>query len=421
MIKWLKKFLTGSRLTMTAFTPFSSYASQWEYEKYVAEGYQDNPYIFRAVNFLMQAVGSLEWTVQEERPGEDGKPERVNVGVNHPLRQLLIMPNHDLYLGTTNFMQSLVMYLLLGGIAPIIKVRNGARTNERPAGTGEVQKLFPVQPNEIEIKKGGALNPISHFKYTPAGGKPTDYQREDIVYLRIVNPLDITQGFPPLRAAAKAADMLNQSDVWNLSLLQNDCRPPGMMKIDSTLEDEQFEEGKRRLREQLSGASAGNPILADSNAEWVPFSYSPADMGWVEMNMIKAREVAIVFNVPPKILSETESQNYASLQAAIKQGIIEGALPLADLIKREFNTQLAPEFGENLVVDYDRDKIEALQENQTELWQRVSTAEDLTVNEKREARGYEAREDGDVVLVSSTSMPLEAVIAGDFGDEDDSD
>jgi len=71
-----------------------------------------------------------------------------------------------------------------------------------------------------------------------------------------------------------------------------------------------------------------------------------------------------------------------------------------------------------LCIDYDRDKIEALQENQTELWARVTAADYLSVNEKREAVGYDAVEDGDVIMVPATHQPLIDVVAGGIGGEE---
>ena len=57
--------------------------------------------------------------------------------------------------------------------------------------------------------------------------------------------------------------------------------------------------------------------------------------------------------------------------------------------------RLAPAFGEGLTLAVDADRIEALARDRVALWERVSKAPFLTVNEKRAAVGYAAVAGGD--------------------------
>ena len=49
---------------------------------------------------------------------------------------------------------------------------------------------------------------------------------------------------------------------------------------------------------------------------------------------------------------------------------------------------LSPQFGDSVRVVIDTDRIDALAADRTALWDRVSNAAFLTLNEKREAVGY---------------------------------
>ena len=53
---------------------------------------------------------------------------------------------------------------------------------------------------------------------------------------------------------------------------------------------------------------------------------------------------------------------------------------------------LSPSFGEGLVLGPDLDAIEALATERESLWRRVTAADFLTPDEKREAVGYGRRE-----------------------------
>ena len=72
-----------------------------------------------------------------------------------------------------------------------------------------------------------------------------------------------------------------------------------------------------------------------------------------------------------------------------------------------------------LAVGYDRDTIEALQEDQNGVWTRTSSSDWLTVDEKREMTGYDpiGGEQGAVILVPGGKVPLEAVALGPMPEE----
>ena len=65
-------------------------------------------------------------------------------------------------------------------------------------------------------------------------------------------------------------------------------------------------------------------------------------------------------------------------------------LPLATRIGAALTQWLAPSFGAGLALAPDTDRIEALSGDRAALWERVTKAPFLTVNEKRAATGYGA-------------------------------
>ena len=70
-------------------------------------------------------------------------------------------------------------------------------------------------------------------------------------------------------------------------------------------------------------------------------------------------------------------------------------LPLANRIAGAFAQWLAPAFGDRLTLAIDADRIEALSTDRAALWERVTKAPFLTLNEKRIATGYGVVEGGD--------------------------
>jgi hypothetical protein len=132
------------------------------------------------------------------------------------------------------------------------------------------------------------------------------------------------------------------------------------------------------------------------------------------------RRICSIFNVWSGLLGDTESSTYANYQEGRAALYHEAILPMMDLLRDEFNYWLAPAFGDNVELEYDRDSIEAIQEDRAKKYAYLSTADWLKVDEKREATGYEPLEGGigDVVLVPMGKMPLEELMMEPEEEED---
>jgi hypothetical protein len=121
------------------------------------------------------------------------------------------------------------------------------------------------------------------------------------------------------------------------------------------------------------------------------------------------RGICAVFNVWSGLLGDTESSTYANYQEGRKALYQEAVLPLMDIYRDDLQSWLVPRYGDRLKLDYDRDSIEALQEDRAIKYGYLSAANWLRVNEKREAAGYEDIDEGDVVLVPISEVPLDSV------------
>ena len=109
-----------------------------------------------------------------------------------------------------------------------------------------------------------------------------------------------------------------------------------------------------------------------------------------------AREIALAFGVPPMLLAIPGDNTYSNYQEANRVFWRQSVLPLASRIGCALTHWLAPAFGEGLELSVDTDRIDALSADRAALWDRVSNAPFLTVNEKRAATGYGPLDGGDV-------------------------
>jgi phage portal protein BeeE len=121
-------------------------------------------------------------------------------------------------------------------------------------------------------------------------------------------------------------------------------------------------------------------------------------MAWLEGLKFSGREIAIAFGVPPELIGDNSNKTYSNYGEARMAFYLETVLPLMDFLRDELNNWLTPLYGDSYYLDYDRDEIEAIQEDRKEVWSRANKSFAsglLTKNEAREMIGYESVEGGD--------------------------
>jgi HK97 family phage portal protein len=199
-------------------------------------------------------------------------------------------------------------------------------------------------------------------------------------------------GLAPIEAAAVAVDTHNSAARWNKALLDNAARPSGALVFsadNNVLSSQQFDRLKRELDDTYTGtANAGRPMLLEGGLDWKAMSLSPKDMDFLEAKHTAAREIALAFGVPPMLLGIPGDNTFANYAEANRTFFRQTVLPLASRVGASIAQWLSPRFGEAIRVTIDTDRIDALAADRAALWDRVTGAAFLTLNEKREAVGY---------------------------------
>ena len=358
-----------------------------DYAALAREGYARNAIVYRAVRLIAESVGALSFVLYE------GVAERDI----HPLLDLIRRPNPRQ--DGASFLESIASHLLLAGNAYIEAVGLGAGEEGDP----QVRELYALRPDRMKLVPGADGWPQA-YDYTVAGSTVRFDQSAmlpPILHLTFFNPLDDHYGLSPIEAAAIAVDTHNAAAAWNKALLDNAARPSGALVYDgpdgAALSALQYERLKNEFAEHYQGMSnAGRPLVLEGGLDWKPMSLSPGDMDFLNAKHAAAREIALAFGVPPMLLAIPGDNTYSNYQEANRVFWRQSVLPLAGRIACALTHWLSPVFGDGLMLAADTDRIEALSPDRAALWERVSKAPFLSVNEKRLATGYGPVEGGDV-------------------------
>ncbi len=386
----VKESRTGAAMVMTPGQPVWSDRS---YAKFASEGYRKNVVAYQAINRVADAVASVRWTLWR------GKTEVTK----HPFLDLLKDPNPGQ--SGPQYIRAKVGFFLIAG--------NGYE--ERVVVGGKVREIYQLRPDRMRIVPGSNGFPVA-YEYEAFGRKvrfdvDPSTMDADVRHLKAFHPLDDWYGMSPIEAGSYAVDQHNESMSWMQSLLQNSARPSGALvtKDGETLSEENYNRLKAQLEDQYQGArNAGRPMLLEGGLSWQSMGLSPTDMNIIETKYSAARDVALALGVPPQLLGipgDNTYSNYAEARLAFWE---DTAVPLLDLIAADWNAWLVED---GLEVRPDLDQIPAIAEKRQTLWDMADKATDLTINERRALKGYEAIKGGDVLLVSSAQIDLNEAIA----------
>ena len=343
---------------------------QWTPRNYAAlaqEGFASNAIGYRAVRMIAEAAGSLPWLLYEG----DREIEA------HPLLELLKKPNPGQ--PGREFGEQLYGFLLVAGNAYVEKV----------AIDGVPRELHALRPDRVKAVASG--NGWAEGYDYSVNGQSVRMPRDNVLQLRLFNPLNDHYGMSPLEAAQRAIDTHNAASGWNKAMLDNSARPSGALvyaAADGHLTTEQFERLKNELEESYQGsANAGRPMVLEGGLDWKEMGYSPKDMEYSAAKDGAAREIALAFGVPPMLLGIPGDNTFANFMEANRSFWRQTVLPMASRMAEAMTGFLCEG---RLRLAHDLDQVEALAADREALWARVGTAAFLTDDEKRAAVGYGA-------------------------------
>lgn len=381
---------------------FGSGQAVWtekDYYKLIVAGYKEGTPVYGCTKLIARAAAGIPWVVYRKASGGPVKEPR-----EHPLLDLLRRPNPDQ--GGRLFFEAAVSDFLLAGNVYIY--RNGI-------GKQAPKELYTLRPDRVKVLMGRFPELIGGYRYE-VGGEKKDFGREEVLHVKEFNPTDDFYGLSRLIVASKRIDIANWSAEWNLKMLQNEMRPSFAMIFDRLLDPKQRKRLEEELKQKYQGAeNARMPLIVEGGAGGAKvqtLSLSPVDADWQGGEKANLRATCVIFGVASELMGDSENKTYSNVQEARQALYMETVLPIMDVFRDEFNNWLTPLFGDRFLLDYDRDAIDALQENRGEKYAYITAADFMKINEKRMAVGLEeVGPEGDVILVPIGRVPLESLTA----------
>jgi len=210
----------------------------------------------------------------------------------------------------------------------------------------------------------------------------------------------------------------------NLKLIENGGRLSLIVsfKDESGIDDDEHQERKQRINEDLSGeTNAGRVAVisaADVNIEEV--GKSNKDMDYSTLDNIATQAIYLRYKIPLPLISN-DASTFNNFNTAIGLLYDQAVLPLADIIFAGLSKFLLPRYGVSMddwKISYDPLSIPALKTRMLAQLAEQSKMNIETTNELRAGIGRDPVDGGDTIYQAANLIPLGEDV---FGDEPEVD
>ena len=420
-----------------------------DYAGYVNEGFNLNSLIYSAIMYKVRAMTAAPlraWT------GDVDTPERLPA--DNPLQQLVARPNpHQSWVEMHG--QNVVYLNIAGNV--YIWMDRGERDDQftSSAGEGLPTAMYSLRPDRVFIVPGrkDGIATVLGYVYVPEGksaflrmnfderaramqdGRAVPIRREDIMHVKLPNPMDPLEGMgyglSPLSAAARNTDVDNSVTHFLQLFFKQGVVLPGVLSTDARLDEKTLARIKRQWADMYGGYQqwASQVGVLEAGTEYQRIGLTFEEMGFETLDERNESRILGPFGVPPILTGTRLGLNratYANYKEARQAFWEDTMVPETELFQTDLRYYLSiPD--QEWFVGFDLSRVPAFQEIRNQ--QQVQFASGwemgaITRNEYRRKLNLTPVDDGDVYRVQPTTIfiPMSATpeMAGDAVTEEGS-
>lgn len=348
--------------------------------------------VWACVRLVSETISTLPLGFYKKLP--DGSREAAT---DHPLYELLHnQPNADMT--AVQFWEAVIASMLLWGNAYIEKAKIGKRVVA-------LNFLMPQRMQKRRLSDGSM-----EYKYRDLDGKIRPISEDDLVNIPAFS-LDGVNGLTPMSYGAKVFGGAAATDEASAKVYTSGMRAAGFLKVTATVNDEQREKLRARLKEFTAGGqNAGTAMVLENGTEYQQLSMNPSDSQMIESRQFSVEELCRWFMVPPSMVGHGSSvSNWGTGREQIMLGFLTFTLrPWLTRVEQAIRKSIIPpgerttyfaEFGiEGL--------LRADSAARAQFYSTMTNNGIYTRNECRRLENMPRMDGGDELTVQSNLIPL---------------
>lgn len=319
-----------------------------------------------------------------------GPNDDVQEITEHPLLDALDRPNPFFDLPT--LLSYLVACLDVAGSAFVAPFRAG------DDASWTATELWPLQPQYVfPIRTGN--NVLTGWRYFV-----DDFAPDGLVRFRWPSLRDpYLSGYSPLHACFEQAGLIDYYTASVEGILQGGAMPSGIVSAADPampLGDEQAERLEHDLNNRFGGRGRGKLWVQRFPIKVQPLSFSPTDLGGLELSKEQRLLAANCFDVPISLL-QSEDSNRATAQESSYQHAYYAIAPRCRLIEAALTQQLCRPVDPRLFFAFD-DPVQRDVQRDAMIVDMAVKNGTKTINEARAEEGLEPVDWGDEPWLANT-------------------
>jgi len=315
------------------------------YSSYAKEGYRGNESVYKCVAYISRNGAAIPPKLYTNNT----KQKEIT---SHPLLDKLNRPNTEQ--SGVAYREAILGFKLLSGNAYQYAIR---------AKNGPPDELWPLRSDYVQLVLSKSRGIVGYqYKYADVM-----YAASDVGHTKYWHPdNDEGYGLSPLEVAAIMVDQQSAAKKWNLSLLQNNARPPGAWSTPALLAKNDRDNLERKLNEKFAGfKNAGKFPVLDGGLKWEAMGLPPAQMDYLDMLKFNAGAIANIYNIAPQLIGDTSASTYNNMDQAKEASYTEAIFPELDDLYALWNNWLIPMYPDlkamGAYLYYDKESIEVIQ------------------------------------------------------------
>jgi HK97 family phage portal protein len=417
--------------------PGQPYNPDWNTDKAVREGYQYNPYVFRAVEVIAQNALARRIVLRRDDP-RDG-PILETDELDAYQRRLLRVLNRksNKWEVAPIFRHRMVAQYLLssrGLFIEVIRNRSGSLWGVMLLDPDMVE-IVPTYETLPDGSQGPrVINPIGAFRVrTNAAGQGSwedrppydpeatvEEQPSGVLWVRSPHPTLFTRGMSPIEAAALSVDLDRYARLYNRRFMEQDGRPGGILSVKGNITDATAQ----RLQARFTGGPevAGRTTVIEAESmSWQDTSGHPRDTQWGDTMDRMRREISIAFGVPESVLGDASGRTFDNADAEYASFWEHTMQPLLRMLDAQLDVLTEGGYDDDLYLQHDTSDVWVLGRHQRTAEDRAITRYEKGVDTVDEVRDVHGKDPLNIPASRTLHLPPGKVIVSDGlhpGDEE---
>lgn len=300
--------------------------------------------LFSIVNRTSNATSQVAWHLYKKIDPRKGQGQREEV-TNHLALDIWNKPNQ--FFTRQEHVEASQQHLDLTGESYWVIAKNPNMNLPLELWAVRPDRMTPV-PHPTEY--------LTNYIYTGPNGEQIPLKREDVIQLRMPNPLDPYRGMGPVQSILTDIDSSAYAAEYNKNFFLNSAEPGGIIEVDKRLTDDEFDEMVQRWREQHQGVAQAHRVAILEQGKYVPQQYTMRDMQFAQLRDVSREVIREAFGFPKPMLGAVDNVNRANAEAGELMFARWLIIPRLERIKQALNNDFLPQFGitsKGLEFDYD--------------------------------------------------------------------